>query len=368
MAYNDKNYEDFFDSYSPEHIKEADRQRSKRSAEAKKRKNQFKLAKVLSAVIAFVLIIVIISIGAARCGSGKDNGGDRPFTSITNTGEHLPTGAGSNYAFVTDDTVTVGGSIESSNAVLIDISNNVVLAQKKPNDKIYPASMTKVMTLLVASENVDDISATFKMTSEIIDPLYKDGASLAGFGPGETVTVKDMFYGAILESGAEATVGLAVYISGSEKEFVKLMNKKAAELGLASTNFCNVSGLHDKNHYTTCSDMAVIMAEAVKNDFCREVLTTEYYTVAANEFHEELKFHSTMLSRMYGTEPEVATILGGKTGYTANSGNCLASYGVTDDGRSIVCITADAAGRYKPIYDSIELFKNYTHPENGSEK
>lgn len=362
MSYDNKNYNDFFDAYSPDRQRETD---EKRSDKQKKRKKRRKI-KFLLSLTAFLLIIILIVVGVVKCVDNKKKPtSNNDVSSIVNPniGEHLPTGVVSNYAFITSDTVTVGGAIESNNAVLIDASNNIVLAMKRPDEIIYPASMTKVMTLLVAAENVNDISATFKMTSTIIDPLYREGATLAGFGPGEIVTIKDMFYGAILESGAEATVGLAEHISGSEEEFVKLMNKKAKDLGLKNTNFCNVSGLHDKNHYTTCNDMAVILTAAMNNDFCHEVLTTEYYTVPKNEHHDELKFHSTMLSRMYGTEPEVATILGGKTGYTVSSGNCLACFGVTDDNRKIVCITADAAGKYKPIYDSIELFKNYTYPD-----
>ena len=360
MPFNDKNYNDFFESYSPSIQKEEEK--AFRKAKLKAKQKARKRIKLFISLLAILLVIVLIILGISKCSKSNVHNDDNVSSVFSNTGEHLPTGTNSNYAFVTNDTVTIGSSIESNNAILIDVSNNVVLAQKRADEKIYPASMTKVMTLLVAAESVDDITATFKMTSTIIDPLYKEGATLAGFCPGEEVTLKDMIYGAILESGAEATVGIAIYISGSEEEFVKLMNKKAKDLGLKSTNFCNASGLHDTNHYTTCSDMAVIMTAAMKNNFCREVLTTEYHTVAANKHHEELKFHSTMLSRMYGTEPEVATILGGKTGYTVKSGNCLACFGITDDGREIVCITADAAGRYKPIYDSIELFKNHTHP------
>ena len=173
--------------------------------------------------VTVIIAIALITIGIVKCVNGNNDVSDNSMISTvnSNTGEHLPTGTGSNYAFVTSDTVTIGSKIESNNAILIDVSNNVVLARKSPDEKIYPASMTKVMTLLVAAENVDDISATFKMTSTIIDPLYKEGATLAGFGPGETVTIKDMFYGAILESGAEATVGLAEHISGSEEEITE---------------------------------------------------------------------------------------------------------------------------------------------------
>ena len=247
--------------------------------------------------------------------------------------------------------------------MLVDTSDNTILAQRKANDVIYPASMTKAVTLLIAAEHIKDITATFKMTSEIIDPLYKRDLVLAGFGPGEEVKIIDMCYGMILESGAEAAVGLAVHTAGSEEAFVKLMNDKVKELGLKNTQFTNTTGLHDKNHYSTCTEMAILMNEVIKNDFCRQILSTEYYNVPANTFHEELKFHSGMFEKMYGTEPKVATIKGGKTGFTAQALYCLASYAETDDGRIIICITAKGDRKYSHIYDCIKLYKEYTHPD-----
>ncbi len=261
----------------------------------------------------------------------------------------------------TENTKSLGSKIQSSNAVLIDCSTGNILAQKASATRIFPASMTKVMTLLVAAENISNLDDTFIMTSAIIDPLYREGSTLAGFMPNEPVRLEDMFYGAILESGGEAAIGLAIYVSGSEEAFVKLMNQKASDLGLENTHFCNATGLHDNAHYTTSREMAIIMHAALSNEFCRRVLSTEYYTVSANDYHDEIVFHSGMFTKMYGTEPNVATIKGGKTGYTVNSGNCLVSYAVTDDGREIICVTAQGGGKYIPIYDCIELYKNYTH-------
>ena len=262
----------------------------------------------------------------------------------------------------TDYTVTLGDQIESVHAVLVDSSNDTILARRNADKLMYPASMTKVMTLLVAVENITDYNQTFKMTSKIIDPVYRLDLTLAGFCPNEEVKLIDMMYGMTLESGAEAAVGLAVYVAGSEEEFVKLMNQKCKELGLTNTNFTNVSGQHNKNHYTTAIEMAMIMKAAIKNPLCREILSTEYYTVPKNDFHDELKFHSGMFEKMYGNEPDVATIKGGKTGFTAQSLFCLVSYAVTDDGREIICVTADGESKYSPIYDCIELYKEYTHP------
>lgn len=366
--YNDK-YEDFFQKYSPERSQGCTSgDNGSRKRPNKKRRRHLKPgAKAFFAVTALALVALIIALSVSNC-----SGDDKPLDGTQST----PSEA--NVSTVGADTipqtvrpvsaqytVTLGSGIESNNAILVDTSDNTILARRNADVKIYPASMTKVMTLLVVAENVDDISKSFKMTSAIIDPLYREGATLAGFCPGEKVAIADMIYGMILESGAEASVGLAVYIAGSEENFVKMMNSKAKELGLTNTNFCNVTGLHDKNHYTTCTEMAMIMQAAINNDFCRQVLSTEYYTVSANSYHEEITFHSGMFSRMYGTEPEVATIKGGKTGYTVNSANCLVSYAVTDDNREIICVTADGGGKYVPIYDCIELYKNYTHPVKG---
>lgn len=362
-------YKDFFDSYGGDHEynPEAEYRRRRLAAKKKalKRKRRF-IRCVTALFLAVIVAVAAVVTVTVKKHSKSNNASSDAYTlhEITSSGQE--TGQQSEPQITapvsTSATVKLGSQIDSQYAILVDCSNNNVLAEKSPDERIYPASMTKVMTLLVAAENVDSIDGRFTMTNEIIDPLYKEGASRAGFCAGENVRIADMFYGTVLESGAEAAVGLAVYVSGSEEKFVELMNQKAAQLGLKSTLFTNVTGLHDKNLYTTCREMAIIMRAALENDFCKTVLSTEYYTVAANDFHDELKFHSTMLSRMYGTEPGVATIKGGKTGFTANSGNCLVSYAETDDGREIICVTAVGGGRYKPIFDCINMYKDYTHP------
>lgn len=354
----------FFTEYDPNERRIPPHKDPDKKPSRKRRRRKRILKRVLFLSLCFALVLLVIIISAKGCSNKKNQKEDTAsaVSDIVSEAEHTLALPEYNRAVTDENSVKLNNEINSKYAVLTDDTNGRILAFKEPDKRIFPASMTKVMTVLVAAENVDSIDGVFKMTSAIINPFYKQGATLAGFGPGEEVRIEDLFYGAILESGAEAAYGLALYVSGTEEDFVKLMNEKAEQLGLKDTHFCNVSGMHDKEHYTTCNDMAVIMQAAVKNSFCRKVLSTEYYTVAANSFHDELKFHSTMFSRMYGTEPEVATILGGKTGFTANSGNCLASFGITDDGRTVICVTADGEGKYKPIYDCIALYKNFTHP------
>ena len=362
----DMNYNDFLKNYSPSsEINEIEENRPQRPNKPKKPKRHLRgWVKVALCVIALALAAVIIMASVSKCGNNnnsQDNGG----SVVSNTGEHIPTVTTPKFPEVKSSTVTLGSQIDSKYAVLIDVSNNTVLARKNADEVVYPASLTKIMTLWVAAEHITDLDATFTMTSTIIDPLYRENAAMAGFMPNEPCKIRDMFYGSMLESGAEATVGLAIFVAGTEEKFVELMNEKAKSLGLTKTHFTNTTGLHDKHHYTTCNEFALIVTEAMKNPFLRTLLTTERYTVAKNSYHDELNFHSTCMSRMYGTEPGVATILGGKTGFTSNSGNCLATVGITDNGRDIVCVTTAAEGTYKPIYDAIELYKNYTHPTNN---
>lgn len=249
--------------------------------------------------------------------------------------------------------------IESEYAVLLDVTNNTVIASRNSDTRIYPASLTKIMTLLVACEKITDTEQTFTMTYDIIAPLVNQDATRAGFSEGEAVKLIDLLYGAALPSGADATIGLAQAISGSEEAFVGLMNQKAQELGLKDTHFVNTSGLHDPDHYTTATDMAVILEFAIQNELCRKILAAYQYTTSPTPQHPQgILLESTMFSRMYGNEAENVVIEGGKTGYTNESGHCLASF-ATKNGNTYIAATFKGTGRYMPIYDAIDIYANY---------
>lgn len=249
--------------------------------------------------------------------------------------------------------------VVSKYAVLVDVDNNRIAAGRKEDQRIYPASMTKIMTLIVVVENMDSLDDTFTMTYDILNPLINENASIAGFKEGETITVQDMLYGAVLPSGADATVGLAEYISGSEEEFVKLMNEKAKSMGLKNTHFMNTSGLHDNDHYSTVTEMAMILEYAMQNELCRKILSTYQYTTSKTKEHPKgILLESTMFSRMYGDEVEGVMIEGGKTGYTDEAENCLASFAVKD-GHEYVAVTAGSYDYWLTIYDAFEIYGNY---------
>lgn len=263
------------------------------------------------------------------------------------------------YASTTSETVELGSSIMSDYAILIDLSTNTVKAQKNPDATIFPASMTKIMTLIVAYENCKSLEDTFTMTYEITNPLYLANASVAGFSVGEEITVRDLLYGAILPSGGDATDALATLIGGSIEGFVDMMNKKVLQMGLSNTHFANPSGLHDNDHYSTPHEIALILEYALKIEECKKILCTYQYTTEPTSYHPDgLLLTSTMFSRMAGDESGTATVLGGKTGYTNEGLHCLASYArVNATGKEYVLVTAHAPATYDPIYDCINVYK-----------
>lgn len=264
-------------------------------------------------------------------------------------------------AQASENTRTLDLELYSSSAVLVDVQSGTVLAEKGMDEKIYPASMTKVMTLLVAAENLPDLDATFTMTQAIIDPLYLAGASMAGYVNGETVTMRDLLYGAVVPSGAEATEALAQAVAGSEEAFVAMMNEKAAALGLANTHFMNTSGLHDENHYSTVREIALILQAALENETCTEILSAENYRASETEQHPDgLAMTNKFLYRVHHEYAlNGAEITAAKTGYTAEAMNCCASAGTTPDGRSAICVTANAWTGDFCIEDHIALYTKY---------
>lgn len=254
--------------------------------------------------------------------------------------------------------------INSKYALLYCVDDRKVLARKSSQERMFPASMTKVMTLIVAVENIIDIDDTFTMTFEIINPLYLQNATVTGFKSGDVVTIRDLLYGIILPSGADATVSIAEYVAGSEENFVKMMNEKADELGLIDTHFTNTSGLHDDNHYTTAYDMGIILDYAIHNDLCRKILSTyKYTTTGTTETDGEQKpidFYSTMFNKVKSNQIEGMEISGGKTGYTYQSHHCLVSF-AEKRGKTYIAVTGYGETKYSPIYDMITMYTDYTY-------
>ena len=231
-------------------------------------------------------------------------------------------------------------------AILVDADSGEAVAEKEADVSIYPASMTKVMTALLALEANPDLEQPVTLPEDIFPELRAEGASMAGFLPGETATVRDLLYGALLPSGAECCEALAREVSGSEEAFVASMNRKAAALGMASTHFCNPTGLHDPEHVSTARDMAVLLRAAMQNEMFRTIFATARYTVPPTNLHPDgFTMESTFWSELDGTELRRGKFLGGKTGYTSAAGLCLAS-AVEVKGKTYIMVTAGAQGNH----------------------
>ncbi len=271
-----------------------------------------------------------------------------------------------------EKTRTLGNGISSTYAVLLDAENQTVLAGKDETERIVPASMTKVLTLLTAVEHLGDtpnLKDKFKITVEITDFCYLNECSVAGFEIGEKVTVLDMLYGLILPSGADAALGLAQYVAGSEEAFVKLMNEKLDELGLSETaHFTNCIGIYDKDHYCTLFDLAVIMQAALENDLCREVLSARTYTTSKTKQHKEGMVLSNWFLRRIEDKDTGGEVLCAKTGYVSEAGSCAVSYGVDEKDRKYICVTADAQGSWKCIYDHVKLYKRFSNRRKADDE
>ena len=161
--------------------------------------------------------------------------------------------------------------LHSSAGIVISLDDSKVIFQFQQDEKIFPASLTKIMTCILAIENINNLEATITLEPEIFDELYAQNASMAGFLPGENAKIIDILYGNILPSGGECSIALAEYVAGSEQAFVELMNEKAKDLGMNNTHFMNATGLHNESHYTTVKDIGILLQYALKNQTFNDI-------------------------------------------------------------------------------------------------
>ena len=226
--------------------------------------------------------------------------------------------------------------IEGHAAILIDMDTGAILYSKNEHEKLYPASITKIMTGLLTVENCA-MEDTFAFTHDIINALPWDAAKY-GYVAGEEVGIRDLMYVLLLRSANEVAVGMGIKIAGSEEEFGKLMTKRAKEIGAVNTNFVNATGLHDDNHYTTAYDMALIAMEAMENATFAEVWGTPSYIVNPTNVEPDVvriwNRHEMLVNR--GTQ-YYSFAKGGKTGYTDEAGRTLVTY-ASRDGRNLMCV------------------------------
>ena len=223
--------------------------------------------------------------------------------------------------------------INSSNAIVINLNNNEIIYEKNKDEVINVASMQKIMTTLIGIENIDNVDESFTIPDGTFSSLDPE-LVMVGFSSGDKVTYKDLFYGTMLKSGADAAYLLAIKVSGSEEEYIKLMNEKANSLGLSNTYFVNTTGLDADGQHSSVNDIAILFKYALNNKKFKEVVSTENYTTSNGEF-------DIMGPIVIAHKLDMPYFLGGKTGFTDYAGKCLASYG-EKDGVKFLIVTAGA--------------------------
>lgn len=248
--------------------------------------------------------------------------------------------------------------IDSKNVILYNLNENKAIYEKNSDEVISIASLTKIMTTIVAIENIDNLDEKVIIKTRDFVTLYEEGASLAGFEVGQEVTYRDLLYGTFLPSGAEATQALAFNISGSIEDFVKLMNEKANELGLKNTEFANTTGLDNKNNYSTVEDISILLKYALENEIFKEIYEAKSYVTSDNE----LTFYSTLRYTAMKYNYDINYIIGGKTGYTDDAGKCLAStaYDEKNDIKYML-VTCRATIDYYNPYHIIDAYNIYNY-------
>ena len=251
----------------------------------------------------------------------------------------------------------------STNAVLIDLETNEIIVSRDSGTVLSPASMTKIMTVLTAMDYISesDMEDTVVISQEICDYCYLNGCSAVGYLPGEKATVRQLLYGVILPSGADAAIALAEYVAGSEEAFVALMNEKLEAMGLSSTaHFVNCTGMYDENHHCTVKDIAVILATALQNETLQEVLNARTYQLPPDELQPDGILLSNMFLRRIEDHETNGDVIAAKTGYVEQAGCCAASCMQTASGHRYICVTANAFSSWRAIYDHISLYRSYT--------
>lgn len=257
------------------------------------------------------------------------------------------------------------GDLHSKQAILIRLPDSAVMCETSGTEQVYPASLTKMMTAIVAIEYLeaqDELEQLLLLPESMFDALYKANASRAGFLPNEQAPAIDLLYGTMLPSGADAAIALATHIAGSEKKFVQLMNEKAEALGMADTHFSNATGLHHNRHYSTVRDLALLAQYALQDETFRALLTAKRHSTASTNLHADgITFYSSLFQRIDEAGLEAGSIIGGKTGYTGEAGLCLASIAAIG-GTEYLLITTGAEGdtRSEPfhILDALQVFQS----------
>ena len=322
-------------------------------------------------VVAFVCVCTLFCGMLSGCGNTTDyavayeSQGDKSSFRFVNLGaeESAYDGFSKNLCVVSGEVSGNTADIEDcSGAVLCDLNNNEVLYAKGAHERLEPASLTKVMTALVALKygNLDDI---YRASSNV--EINESGATMVGLKAGDTMTLDQALHGLLMSSGNDAGVLIAEGISGSVEDFCALMNEEAKKLGATNCNFVNPHGLTVDNHYVTAYDMYLIFKEAIKYDEFNQIINSTTYSTVYKDRDGEPKEMTCETTNLFlkGTynPPENVKVIGGKTGTTSSARNCLVLYAKDNAGNPYVAVILKCSERGILYEQMAELLSEITN-------
>lgn len=228
--------------------------------------------------------------------------------------------------------------VSAQTAIMIEANSGEVLYEKNADQKAFPASITKIMTALLAVEN-GSLEEKVKVSE---NAAGVEGSSIY-LTPGEKITLRDLVYGLMLRSGNDAAIAIAEQVGGSKDNFVIMMNKKARELGACNTNFVNPNGLHDPEHYTTARDMAIIARAAMKNTEFKKVAATKTWVTDRGEGKYNYFYNKNKVVYQYNGGTGI------KIGFTKAAGRTLVASS-EKDGMELICVVMNAPNWFQDTY------------------
>ena len=307
-------------------------------------------------------IACCLTAGFLLCSCGKkEEALDRPYSftersfpvELTDSTDGYASLFASDLCVVTDESQYSPSDTTSEAAGLFDITDGQVMYSKNAFERLYPASITKVMTALIAIK-YGDLTDTVTVTEDAV--ITEAGATLAGIHPGDQLTMEQLLYGLMLPSGNDAGAAIAVHMAGSIDAFAELMNREAQKLGATGTHFMNPHGLTNADHYTTASDLYLIFNEALKQPEFRKVTGTTSYTAdytdgSGNPVSTTWEGGNWYMVGQRQT-PDGLTVFSGKTGTTSAAGFCLIMASRDQKEKEYISVVLKAPSR-PGLYDNM---------------
>ena len=307
-------------------------------------------------------IACCLTAGFLLCSCGKkEEALDRPYSftersfpvELTDSTDGYASLFASDLCVVTDESQYSPSDTTSEAAGLFDITDGQVMYSKNAFERLYPASITKVMTALIAIK-YGDLTDTVTVTEDAV--ITEAGATLAGIHPGDQLTMEQLLYGLMLPSGNDAGAAIAVHMAGSIDAFAELMNREAQKLGATGTHFMNPHGLTNADHYTTAYDLYLIFNEALKQPEFRKVTGTTSYTAdytdgSGNPVSTTWEGGNWYMVGQRQT-PDGLTVFSGKTGTTSAAGFCLIMASRDQKEKEYISVVLKAPSR-PGLYDNM---------------